>query len=318
MPAPVYLTRAALVERNVAVSNAGVWTPAKLNRLILRVCEWLDTFTTGHFNHIAENYKVSGEGRSFVMREDMLPIVKMISISVDSNKTDVGPISDFERYSSYGSSQWSPEAWHLFPQRLPRMVKIPGLFPRGIGNVTLNGVFGWLYPHSRKEVSVVTSTAITPTSTQATLVGDVSQLEVGDVMQFDTRYNRILDNIDYGTKVVTFDALDGLTKRTLAAGVGAVSYGSPPPSAIEVCLWFFQRALEMDDSRLDGAQIDPSTIKGETVDNYKWERLSPATLVGFGRSAGLIGVPEIDQRLQDLMPPAASTVIPGRSSSWLG
>lgn len=313
MPAPVYLTRALLAERNVAVSDTIAWSNAKLNRAMLRVCTWLDTFTTGHFNPLSEQYAVNGDGRAFVLREDMLPIVKLRGINVVPSKTDVSGLTLGERYYQYAQGAWSPDNWHLFPQRLPRMVEIPGRFPRGRGNVLLDGVFGWLAPDGRKNVEVVTSTQITPSSTSATLVGDIAELEVGDVMQFDGRFNRIIEDVNYSTKVVTFDALEGLTKRTLAVGVSAACYGAPPSDVFECCLWFFQRALEMDATRLDGAQMDPSVIAGETVDNYKWQRLSPATLVGFGRSAGLIGVPEIDQRLQDLMPPAASAVIPGRS-----
>jgi hypothetical protein len=316
MPASVYTTRARLQEAGIQISN---FSDSKIVHLIRRVSALIDTVTQQKFNPIEEVANVNGNETVLVARSDLLPIISISSITVDlrltTNRGKIyrGGLSDivlprtnqFTEYLSEPSLIYVFPAgtWSLRPETLPRYIESSrGIFPGGAGNVKLDGVFGWLEPSSLKTFSSTLASDLLPQATSVTLAS-VSGLERRDVIQVDKKINIIVNDINTSTNTIYFDNLDDSLVSPIPSGATVKSWGAVP-YAIETAA---NLLCAIDIARMSGWEqgsvIDPTRIRSEQTDKYRYEVFSPYQMIGIRGVSGMTGVAEVDEILMSYTAP---------------
>ena len=326
MADPVYITQSELVDRKFGPATS--FSSPVMQRLIREHGRKLDRLLGGHFNHMAHSAAaLDGKGTSLVSRTDMLPFIKVNGITIGS-----------------APSYPAPPQWHLWPgdgdvSNPPRAIEAFGgpasprygvsqrtlnryVFPRGGGNIVVDGVWGWLDRTGCPDDGVSTSLVdeLTPTSTSMTLAdaSDVDSMQVLQVTHPDSgrSINRIASSID--GSVITIDPYDGVSRFSFPAGSVVTTYGRVPDGIADLMAWFMFNANEMlVDRESNGSQRPVDSIKRERTDDYEIEFFGPAQLAAMGRGSGMTGNAVIDQLLADFCAPATFDAIPmgGRTDS---
>lgn len=326
MADPVYITQSELVAQKFGPATT-LSAPA-LQRLIREHGRKLDRLLGGHFNHMAFSAaKLDGKGTALVNRTDMLPFIKVNGITIGS-----------------APSYPAPPQWHLWPgdgdvSNPPRAIEAFGgpcsprygvsqrtlnryTFPRGGGNVIVDGAWGWIDRSGCPEGGVTTTltAALTPSSMSMTLA-DASEIDSMQVLQVahpDT--GRTLNRIaaSFSGNVAAIDAYDGVSRFSFPIGSVVTTYGRVPDGIATLMAWFMFNGNEMlDDRERNGTQRPSESIRREQTDDYEIEFFGPAQLASMGRGGGMTGNSVIDQLLADFCAPATFDAIPlgGRSDS---
>lgn len=317
-PISMYTTRVSMEAAGIASSG---WTSARVNDLIAQISSFVDGVCAQTFIPYEDTVLISGDERSILWRPDLLPILSVSDMHVTWNESNgrnrifAGILSDISlpsRAQPYNSASWDNETaftsseFQLRPHGLPRYITLNrGVFPGGNNNISVTGVFGWPELSSIKSAafSTTTTTEITTASTTVTLT-TVTGLKVRDVMLIGTdKIPFIVQAINTSTKVVTFDAPDGIISASIASGATAVSYGAVPRGIQRACNFLAMREVVRQAQWASGNFVDPSLIASEKTDRYEYKTHTPASLIGFGLPAGMTGVAEIDQILVEYTPP---------------
>lgn len=147
-------------------------------------------------------------------------------------------------------------------------------FPKGIKNIQITGVFGWVEPQSNK-IETITSTDITSASVTVDVVS-AKEFRKGDVVLFvDSNGNAarvILTSVDYTGNKLGFEAQAGLPV-TVVSGATAKTWG-PVPEAIAraVTTLVIQNRAQLSSSSTVSASVLAGQIKSEATDNYRYEK----------------------------------------------
>ena len=157
-----YTTLARL--RNVLKIDVSDLPDAEALGLIGEISESLNSLTGQFFQPKIELYPASGKGDRLVHRSDLNPVLKLIGISVDYDKTFVKNSVWETMFGIRGRTHdYDLSRVEVTPDSGYRLVSlISGEFPAGSGNVLLNGVFGWLQDRKSFQTTLAVDLAAVP------------------------------------------------------------------------------------------------------------------------------------------------------------
>lgn len=314
----IYTTPTALTEAGVPVST---WAQSRVNRLIASTSSFIDRVTSQRFICYEETIQLSGDSRGMLYRPDLLPILSVSAIEVSTPHTTgfgrvfSGTLKDIAIQDPTSSTSGFPsdtfeidlDSIRLQPHNLARyMLCASGVFPGGVGNISVTGVFGW--PEASSVLSPVgtgvTDDAITTSSTSFnyTVGSSLSGVKPRDVLII-AGYPVIVIAHDTSTRLITHDPLAGIIPATIASGAAISCYAAVPHDIERATIYLAMREAFRMNSFAAGNTTDPFAIQEEQTDSYRYKVFSGSQQLGFGRAPGLTGIAEVDQILLDYTAP---------------
>jgi len=298
VPRALYTT----IARMRALGITAVAVPdADLLRLIAAASSFVEA-QTGQF--FAPRYEVgrwNGKGDPLTHRPDLVPILQLDSVEIDYDKTTgeltgmervLGPSGSFRAaprrfpFGTSGSSMIADSDYQLtHDNRVLQLVG--GWFPRGRGNVVVNGAFGWLEGFGDKHFETTTAADISEGDTEIELtelsnatgwigVDDVLDVIVSpasvsapaDILQL------IVQAVDALNNKVTVDAVTYRGGLPIAAGADVKVYGQIP---VDIRRLVEALVLQYASGSGGGGGIDPNRIIMERTDGYSYQLESSAS-----------------------------------------
>jgi hypothetical protein len=297
----VYTSKARLSMDGLAV---GGWEDERVASLIRRCSAAVDTYTRQHFGPLPQTVQIDGTGASFIYRRDLFPIVELSRVEVVAGRTHrshcgyrkqpvLGPVQDYLLRPEGDVRRWV----ELLP-----LLGAERVFPVGVGNVELEGVFGWLDAGSIKSVATVLAADLQPGDADV-FVQDVGPLAPRDIVLIGGHAGAFVDSVDTGANSFAITPLAGVLAGTVPAGTPVRSWGAPPGEIEEVtaylCMLSYRQQVGLEEGRL----IDPILIRSEKTDHYQYETWAPYQMVGLQGVSGVLGNPRMDAILERFTAP---------------
>jgi len=268
---------------------------------IRKVSESLNGLTKQFFSPLPEIHKASGKGSRIIHRQDLVPIIDVASlqVDVDNNRSNyyTGAERVFGRNLNAGN-HYDLTRFQISPETNYRLLSLLfGEFPRGVQNVVMNGIFGWL--EGRKTFEGELNADLDAADAAIDLVDVLNTsgwIEVGDFVVIEIQaategvpaltYIDIVQAIS-GTNL-TVDAVEAQPGLPIAAGATVKSYGHFPGPLQEVMDALLLRAWETDPRNPDGGGGIMGRITSERTDNYSWQAEGPSVVASRAGGYGFI------------------------------
>jgi len=257
----------------------------RLRKLIARYSRIAELYTNQWFGPVFGKAKIDGFDSSIISIDNEIPILKVNNIEVSTSTVGHGVRSHLKRGSyvfgflsqseySISSNKRSIELLSLMPSNYnhtPDYNEITSsrtLFPEGVSNVIVDGVFGYLI--DLKEVSALT-TVIVNTNDVEIVIDDASLFRSGDIIAIDISgkyYYNIVSSVDTGLNKLFINPSDVM----IPTGTKVLSFGSVHP-----LISYSVMKLVINNRGLIGstnsALLNPQAMLSEKTDNYTY-RLS--------------------------------------------
>jgi len=316
-----YITLTRL--RDVLKISATNLPDAEALALIEEISESLNSLTGQFFQPKIEFHPASGKGDRLVHRSDLNPIINLISISVDYDKTFVKPSVWETMFGIRGRTHvYDISRVEVTPDSGYRLVSlISGEFPAGSGNVTLNGVFGWLQNRKLFQTELAAELAVDATTITVNEVSNsTGWVEVGDFVTITVTdatasnparvYNDIIKAIDTSgpNPVLTVDKVQDMAGVfPIASGTTVNVYGRFPRALVEVMDALILRAWEespLNPSGSGGSGSITDRLISEKVDNYSYQLESKSVQSSrYGGLGAITGSVRLDQTIRQYSRP---------------
>jgi hypothetical protein len=294
-------------------TDPAVYPDALLWSKIVEGTKFVDVRTQQFFAARYEKCRIDAKENSIIHRDDLVPMLKVESVSMDLDKT-TGEVRVADemlgaRNLPFGfvSGGIQPLDLNLFgfmnDNRIMRCSA--GILSRGAGNIIVKGFFGWLDPIGKYiDTTLAASLKVDDTVIVLNAVeSDDGRIEIGDFINVILKeptggaqgllFQPIAQAVDYATKTITVDKISaGLIPAMLPlpAGMRVVVVGAPPVGIQNVVEYLATKFVRDAVSGGGVPLIDPNRIKKETTDNYSYELDSSgsdaAALAGYGAITG--------------------------------
>ena len=241
--------------------------------LLLLASRQIDQLTGQWFSPRPETLRLNGDDFSAIRHPTQIPILAVHRLAI--NRQPVDP-------SGYVHQERCLELVH-------------GVFPTGVGNVELEGVFGWL--EARPPAMTQLQLTLAHGQTEARLI-DASGFHDGDFLLVNNRLGVIAQEIS--GQVVSLDPVRG--GEVMSSPV--VTYGRVPRPIERACVLLVLRnrhGMATD----AGAQLArEARMVEERTDGYRYKLAAPAEPLGTTVSGVVTsGDAEVDRLLVDFVSP---------------
>jgi len=296
-----------------------------LRNLIRIASARINKFTGQWFAPIIGDQYVDGQSSPRVWLPNLVPIVKLTAIAIISNQSarkptlvlpdrrEFGPIS----LTDVGISRNGrfvefivTESGTLFVFSSQRVSASELLFPEGVKNVKLTGVFGWLEDLKELEVEVQANAAV---GDSKIVVDDATGWDTGDWAVFPDNEIQMVTGVKHGDNELLFLGDAEKLKVAVTTGDKIKTYGRSLLLIRECTVRLAARAAG-DRAKLSGTingADDPTALAiiSERTDNYSYRK--DPRLVSQAIQAGGTGDTWVDSTLEqiiDEIPPMVAFV----------
>lgn len=310
MPAHLYTTKSAC-ERAGIVFPAS-WVQEDINDLIRSVSAIIDRVAHGwRFIAYEETIALNGRETPRIAREDGLPIISVSAITVDplrSPRREWAFSGDLPGYvSPQHVSSWMGEFanmtpaiddYHVRPTKLGRAIVLSrGMWPGGVANVAVTGVFGWLDASSLKAVTTALAAELGPTTTTAALASGAG-IKPRDVLVIGAGEGDVAPvALGISGANATIEAQAGVLSDVLPIGTPVRVWGAVPREIERVACVLAAREIVRRNARASNMGIDPTLLRRLKTDGGEWETHAPLAATGGGTLAWSTGDAEADATL---------------------
>ena len=225
----------------------------------------------------------NGRGTSIITHPEKYKIIEVFSMSVDSSRNSLGnAIAESAGVIGLGSSEYLIQTNGFIISVLPRATSAQiSLFPKGIKNVSIDGVFGWMDPIKSYETETLSE--IEENTTEVEL-GDVTNVEPGDILVFGDIENSTsnylawaeVTEVDYDSDIITFEGLRSPVRATpIEVGSTVKCYGQVP-EAIKIATATMAKNRIIPATAIEGG----ADLKKMRVGYYSWTKMTSEELGG--------------------------------------
>jgi len=286
-----YTTIQRLRDEGLSVTDV---PDARALELIKDMSDFINLLTDQWFQPVEATYYLDGKGDDILHVPNLIPIIKLTTLSLDDTAIDADTYVVKERLIEKISSTFSMPI--MESNNLGDLEIRKKGFTAGVGNYEALGVYGWLA--SNKDISTTTTTDIEASDTEVEL-DSVDGIEVRDtVIIGDDSLYVIVETVDIVNSKITFQSVGTIT--TISSGAAVRCYGATPRMIERACIRLIvQSKMGLAETRSLKAEIR-SRIKSERTDNYRYE-LFP--LAGEGAYGGITGISRVDAILDHYSKP---------------
>jgi len=293
-----YLTLDRLRQLGITVAQL---PDADALQLIYDVSASLDGLTGQFFSPELEVHLASGDGSRITHHRELVPILKVNSLSVDVTRNRVNYYRMGDRVfgrnlNSVG--QYDLTRFQIASDTKYRLLSILyGSFPIGENNIVMDGVFGYLDDRKTFETTLAVDLAVAATNIQLAETANLSGwIEAGDFVvveiQAATEGVPALIYMDIVKAVsgvnLTVDAVQAQAGLPIAAGAKVYAFGCFPRPLREVMDALILRAWENDPRNSSGSGGGTGQLLSERVDNYSYQLESKSVMAQRAGGYGLI------------------------------
>ena len=308
---------------------------------------FVNKVTKQFFTPVFQIVRFDGRWDSLTHHPDLVPIVRIFGLSISWNNSRRSPIYltpyPYNWYSFHSLNEEIENIEYEISADKRLLELISGKFPKGVSNILIDGVFGWLneidrgvYPFETETLGSITEndSSVEVLSTEGLNVGDVVDFfikerveptqEVSGTLspeawpQAAVTVQRIITAVDRGTTTISFDPIlqipriEGVSENDpLPAGAPVRRYGRVPTGIAEVAAWVAtQLAREEANLSTGGGSAVPhlSDLKREKTDLYEVELRDGAGVTEDGMGEWT-GNKQMDAILADYMAPVRLAVV---------
>lgn len=236
-------------------------------------------FTDQWFVPVLNDLEMNGQGDPVIHHPKLLPILDILQVAL----INIDIIGD----TALTTDEFAISTNRRFVQREPlvgftgrkKLALDPSVgaksFPRGVRNVRLKAIFGWL--DNFKDICTKTTQAVGDCQGDVTVESTIG-ISAGDVIiaydSNDNFFHAILTEVDSTTKTLKFD----MVKRLPAAvdsGATLCAFGRVPPLVERATIILVEDLrASISSSAFKKAQFQ-SGIVSERTDNYSYRLASP-------------------------------------------
>jgi len=261
-------------------------TDAQVLKIIEAASKLINRMTDQWFYPIETTFKQIEEGCNIITLPNLIPIIKLNNVKIDDDEID--------------SESYNFDMVNLTTIEQQRIIKYKNFNTEFVGELSIDGIFGYLERRSYNETT--TSTAVNSSSTNVTVV-DASKFKVNDVLIFDDgvndKFKTICTQVDKSGNKLYFADVDDETE--IDSGAKVYRYGQVPTLINRACKILVLRSLfELASENLEEQDLANRLIS-ETTDRYSY-RLSPNGS-GEGGANYSTGITEVDRILTQFTPP---------------
>ncbi len=286
--------------------DSSVLTDTAALKLILQMSRRIDRVTRERFFPRFESLRMGGRGSPLLRHPDIIPIIEVrslqlgnaaasgdqVPIDLDTIVLQAGDPSFYlERVSDFDDHRRHHHSHHHGHHD-------GGRFPRGRGNVLLDGIFGWISQREMVETEVAIDFAVDETTIT---VDDASEFRKGDALLINDSKPVII--IGIAGDVLTVDAVpfSGFTGETV------ITWGRVPTEITRACLILvISERFPIGSESAADLDLDSRMIS-EKTDNYQYKvagSKKTSASGGSGGSGNTTGYIDADEILRGYLPPA--------------
>jgi len=264
---------------------------AKVKYLIRLMSAVVDKMTNQWFSPVEAAFRFDG-GDKLIRMYNSVKILELTNPVTVIHQNPLDEDSEIEEEFESGD--------YAIAERFIK--KTYGKWPKGVRNIIVRGVFGWL-EQARDKVETTLTTALVTNAVEA-VVTDVTGFVIRDLVQFYDDVNMvqaIITDIDYTNKKLKFDSVWSIP--TLAIGSKARTWGAVPVGIERIVQMLVMKYRAKLSEGQGGALA--GRIKSEDTDNYSYSLFDNAADV----ISDVTGDPLFDGLIDEYTDPTICEVI---------